>query len=158
MVAWYRGREMNRLIRSEMSMSKDAVTVSTEPDRNRYETILDLYVVAMSIVIMLFGLRHWAVIVGLLSSPGGSFEAMITPWKILTMHMGVMSLVAAVGLWMRSAWGKVVWVYAAMVEIVVHVIFAGTFGNDWPLVIFHVLSVGIFILLTILAAQSRHQA
>ncbi len=149
---------MNRLIRSEMNLSRDAVTVSAEPERSRYEGILDLYVVAMSIVIMLFGLRHWAVIVGLLSSPGGSFEAMVTPWKILTMHMAVMYLVASVGLWMRSAWGKVVWVYAALVEIVVHMIFSGTFGNDWPLVVFHIVSVGVFAVLTVMVAQATRRA
>jgi len=138
-------------------MAKDAVAVSSDNPRNRYEVILDLYLIALAVVTMLFGLRHWAIILGVLSGGGGTFEAMSTPWKILTMHMAVMDLVAAVGLWMRTAWGKVVWIYAALVEIVVHMIFSATFGNDWPLVIFHCVAIGVFALLTGLAFNAGHR-
>jgi hypothetical protein len=136
-------------------MAKEMVAVSAEVPKSRYEMILDLYLIALSVVTLLFGLRHWAVILGIIAGAGGSFEAMSTPWKILTMHMAVMDLVAAVGLWMRTAWGKVVWIYAAIVEIVVHMIFSGTFGNDWPLVIFHLVAIGVFFVLTILAHRAN---
>ena len=48
------------------------------------------------------------------------------------MHLAVVDLVAAVGLWMRVAWGKVLWVYAALSEIALHTVFIGTFGGDLP--------------------------
>ena len=59
---------------------------------------------------------------------------MSTAWKIATMHLAVVDLVAAVGLWMRVAWGKVVWIYAALSEIAFHTVFIGTFGSDLPIV------------------------
>lgn len=122
--------------------------------RDRYGAALDLYLIALSVVMMLFGLRQWAVIVGLLNGGGGSFEAMSTAWKIVTMHFAVVDLVAAVGLWMRVAWGKVVWVYAALSEIVVHTALMGTFGADWAKVAFHAVTLLVFVALAFL--DRRH--
>jgi hypothetical protein len=122
--------------------------------RDRTGAALDLYLIALSVVMMLFGLRQWAVIVGILDGPDGSFEAMSTGWKIVTMHFAVVDLVAAVGLWMRVAWGKVVWVYAAVSEIVIHTAFMGTFGADWAKVAFHAVTLLVFIVLVFL--DRRH--
>ena len=64
---------------------------------------------------------------------------MSTAVAVATMHLAVVDLVAAVGLWMRVAWGKVVWVYAALSEIALHTVFIGTFGTNWPVVAFHLV-------------------
>jgi hypothetical protein len=136
-------------------MAKDVVSISAAPVRSRYEVTLDIYLIALSVITMLFGLRHWAVILGIIAGAGGSFEAMSTPWKILTMHMAVVDLVASVGLWMRASWGQVVWVYAALAEIILHIVFASTFGNDWPLVGFHFIAIAVFVVLTILVSRSN---
>ena len=61
---------------------------------------------------------------------GGPFEAMTMPWKIGTMYLAVVDLVAAVGLWMRVAWGKVIWSTRPLSEIVLHTVFIATFGSD----------------------------
>ena len=123
------------------------------PPRNRYDFALDQYATALSIVMMLFGLREWAIIVGMTPGGGGTFEAMSTAWKVVTMHMAVVDLVAAVGLWMRVAWGRVVWIYAALSEIAVHTVFIGTFGEDLPKVAFHVATLVAFLILILLARR-----
>lgn len=128
--------------------------VARGPVRDRTALALNLYFVALSVVMMLFGLRQWAVIVGLTSGAGGPFETMTTGWQILTMHFAVVDLVAAVGLWMRVSWGRVVWVYAAVSEIVVHTAFIGTFGADWPKVAFHATTLLIFVILSVV--EYRH--
>lgn len=126
---------------------------SAQPVRNRYEFVLDQYAIALSVVMMIFGLRQWAVILGMVPGAGGTFEAMSTAWKIVTMHMAVVDLVAAVGLWMRVAWGKVIWVYAALSEIAFHTVFIGTFGSDLPKIGFHVATLVVFLALTLLARR-----
>jgi hypothetical protein len=128
-------------------------TASTEPARNRYAIVLDQYSIALSVVMMIFGLRQWAIIVGVTPGTGGTFEAMSTAWKIVTMHMAVVDLVAAVGLWMRVAWGRVIWVYAAVSEIVFHTAFMSTFGPDLPKVGFHFVTLFVFLALTIMAGR-----
>jgi hypothetical protein len=133
---------------------RDSGQAAARPVRNRYEFLLDQYAIALSVVMLLFGLRHWAVIVGLVAGGGGAFEAMSTAWKIATMHMAVVDLVAAVGLWMRASWGRVVWIYAALSEIVLHSAFIGTFGGDLPKVAFHVATLVVFLILILLARRS----
>jgi hypothetical protein len=136
-------------------MNKAPQTVAARrPVRDRYALALNLYLVGLSVVMLLFGLRQWAVIVGLTSGAGGPFETMTTGWQIVTMHFAVVDLVAAVGLWMRVSWGKVVWVYAAVSEIVLHTAFLETFGADWPKVGFHAVTLVIFVILEFL--EYRH--
>lgn len=126
--------------------------------RTRTEIILDQYVVALSVVVLLFGLRQWAIILGALPpGAGGPFEQMSTPWFVITIHIAVVDLVAAVGLWLKVAGGKVLWVYSALFEITLHTVFVRTFGPDIAVVSFHLATLFIFLVLTIIAwRQHRH--
>jgi hypothetical protein len=129
--------------------SKDVMAPVAAP-RTRLDIILDQYVVALSVVVMLFGLRQWAIILGILQGPGGPFEEMSTPWFVVTVHMAVVNVVAAVGLWLRVAGGKVLWVYSALFEIALHTVRMNTFGPSWLVVAFHTATLAVFFLLTIL--------
>jgi hypothetical protein len=104
---------------------------------------------------MLLGLRQWAVIMGLVGSPGGTFEAMTAAWKLATMHLAVVDLVAAVGLWMRVSWGTVLWIFAALSEIALHTIFMRTFGGDVMVIGFHVITILAYVVLSVLARRAR---
>jgi hypothetical protein len=138
-------------------MSSKDVMAPVVPPRTRAEIILDQYVVALSVVMLLFGLRQWAIILGAFQGAGGPFEEMSTPWFVVTIHIAVVDLVAAVGLWLRVAGGKVLWVYSAIFEIALHTLFIGTFGTDWPVVAFHFATLAVFVLLTILALRTAHR-
>jgi hypothetical protein len=129
--------------------SKDVMAPVVLP-RTRLEIILDQYVVALSVVVLLFGLRQWAIILGVLEGAGGPFEDMSAPWFVVTIHMAVVNLVAAVGLWLRVAGGKVLWIYSALFEITLHTAFISTFGPSWLVVGFHAATLAVFFLLTIL--------
>lgn len=134
--------------------SKDVMAPVVIP-RSRLDVVLDQYAVALSVVVMLFGLRQWAIILGILQGAGGPFEQMSTAWFVVTIHMAVVDLVAAVGLWLRVSGGKVVWVYSALFEICLHTVFIGTFGPSWLVVAFHGATLVIFIALTILVWRER---
>lgn len=128
---------------------------AAETDTNRYEKTLDIYARVLSIVLMLFGLRQWAVIVGVAASPGGPFETMSAAWQLATMYLAVADLVAAVGLWMRVAWGNVLWICAALSEVAFHTFFMNTFGSDYTVVTFHLLAIAGFAALVLLARKDR---
>jgi hypothetical protein len=113
--------------------------------------------VALSVVMLLFGLRQWAIILGVMQGAGGPFEEMTTAWGIVTIHMAIVDLVAAVGLWLRVAGGKVVWVYSAVFEVTLHTLFIGTFGTNWLVVAFHVVTLAVFFLLTLLVWRDRER-
>jgi hypothetical protein len=142
------------------SIASKAVT-STEKrpvhheESARYLKTLEIYGRVLSVVLMLFGLRQWAVIVGVASSPGGPFELMTTPWQLVTMYLAVIDLVAAVGLWMRVAWGNVLWILAALSEMALHTFFASTFGTDFTIIAFHLFAMGGYATLFLLAQKEQ---
>jgi len=125
------------------------------PPRTRSQVLLDQYVIALSIVTLIFGLRYWAVILGAIPGDGGSFDQMSVGWGAVTIHMAVVDPIASVGLWLRVAGGKVLWIYSALFEIALHTVFIGNFGANIPLVVFHIFTLAVFTVLTILAGRSR---
>jgi hypothetical protein len=129
--------------------------VHVAPPRTRSQALLDQYGVALSVVMMGFGLWQWAVILG--AAPGGPLDQMSTPWAAVTIHMAVVDLVAAVGLWLRVAGGKVLWIYSALFETALHTVFIGTFGANVPVVAFHLLTLLVFIALTIAASRTHER-
>lgn len=62
------------------------------------------------------GIAWWMEIGGF--DPTANFEAKRTAVKAVAIGFGVLDLVAAVGLWLLSAWGGVMWLLAATTEIV----------------------------------------
>lgn len=132
--------------------SRDDIS-ATPPQRGRHEVALDYYVMALAVVLMLLGLRQWAIILGVIGGADATFEAMSTAWKLATMHLAVVDLVASVGLWLRVAWGKVIWIFAAVSEIALHTVFIGTFGGDLLVVTFHVATFAAFVVLTVMARR-----
>jgi hypothetical protein len=124
------------------------------PVVSRLPFFLDLYGRVMSGLLMLLGLFHWAVILGIVAGSGGMFEEMSTPWKMATINLAVVDLVAAVGLWQRVAWGNVLWIYAALFEVAMHTAFTGTFGTDFLVVGFHVLTLGGYATLAFMSRKA----
>ncbi len=135
-------------------MVNDDPSVKPEAERTGLDIAFDYYLIALSVVMMLLGLREWAVILGVLNGATGSFEAMDTSWKVATMYVSVIDLVASVGLWMRVAWGKVVWLLAALSGIALHTVLVRTFGSDLPMTLFHVVTIAAFVVLTFLVRRS----
>jgi hypothetical protein len=136
-------------------MTDRDLMANAAPPRTRAQLLLDQYVIALSIVTMIFGLRYWAVILGAVSGGGGAFDQMSMAWGAVTIHMAVVDPVASVGLWLRVAGGKVLWIYSALFEIALHTVFIGTFGANLPLIGFHFFTLAIFVVLTITARRSR---
>ena len=132
---------------------RDKNAIADQERATRLPLMIEVYARALAVVMMVLGLRQWAVILGVISSKGGMFEAMSTPWQLATMHLAVVDLVASVGLWMRAAWGNVLWIYAAISEIALHTVFAGTFRNNVPIVAFHLLTISGFVALRFLARR-----
>ena len=132
---------------------RDKNAIVDQERANRFPLMIEVYARALGVVMMVIGLRQWAIILGVITVHGMTFETMPTPWQLATMHLAVVDLVASVGLWMRAAWGNVIWIYAALSEIVLHTVFAGTFRNNILVVAFHLLTITGFIVLHFLARR-----
>lgn len=136
-------------------MDNEVTQLPSEPD-NPYDLALDVYLRGVAAILLLLGLRQWLYIAGVFQDPGWSLETMSPQWQFVTIQLAVVDLVAAVGLWMRVAWGNVIWVYVALFEIAMHTVFADTFGLNLLIVGFHVISLLVFV--GLLVMSRRHEA
>ena len=136
-------------------MDNEVTQLPSEPD-NPYEMALDVYLRGVAAILLLLGLRQWLYIAGVFQDDGWSLETMSNAWRFATINLAVVDLVAAVGLWMRVAWGNVIWVYVALFEVAMHTVFADTFGLDLLIVSFHIVSLLVFVGLVIMSR--RHEA
>lgn len=151
----YGGRPADRYKHTDMTIREKTETRAPVEKPNRYPLAIDIYARVMAAILMALGLRHWAIIIGVIAGEGGAFEQMTLTWQLATVHLAIIDLVAAVGLWMRVAWGNVVWVWAAITAIVMHTVFAETFGFNYGIIALHVfglLGMGILLFLARRAA------
>ena len=136
-------------------IDNEVTQLPSEPD-NPYALALDVYLRGVAAILLLLGLRQWLYIAGVFQDDGWSFETMSTQWRFVTIHLAVVDLVAAVGLWQRVAWGNVIWIYVALFEIAMHTVFAETFGLNLFVVSFHVIALLVFV--GLLVMSRRHEA
>jgi len=136
-------------------IDNEVTQLPSEPD-NPYDLALNVYLRGVAAILLLLGLRQWLYIAGVFQDDGWSFETMSTQWRFVTIHLAVVDLVAAVGLWMRVAWGNVIWIYVALFEIAMHTVFADTFGLNLFVVSFHVIALLVFV--GLLVMSRRHEA
>ena len=101
---------------------------------------------ALAGALIIVGLFHWAAIVGLVTIGPDPFADASGAWQWAIINLAAAYLVAAVGLWLLTSWGVVIWIYAAVCELAMSTVFAGTFG-------FRVLPIAVQVaLLSIYAA------
>ena len=69
------------------------------------------------------GLLAWAVIFGLGAQSQPPFEARLLSFQAIIVYFAVLDLVAAVGLWLTSTWGGVLWLLAALSQLLLSFFF-----------------------------------
>jgi len=70
---------------------------------------LVIYLRVMAAVAVFKGLYHWAEVTGFIGTDDTAFEVQAMSWQAATIYFAVIELVAAVGLWLATPWGAVVW-------------------------------------------------
>jgi hypothetical protein len=88
----------------------------------RWGFVLTWFMRLLAVLWIIKGLSAWAVILGLWS-PVGVFETRSTGYQATIIYFAVIDLVAAVGLWMASTWGGVMWLLAVMSHLILAVFF-----------------------------------
>jgi hypothetical protein len=84
--------------------------------RLRWSFLLALFMRGVAAAWFAKGASWWYEIMGF--APDVDFESKRAAAKAVAIGFGVMDLVAAVGLWLLSAWGGVMWLLAATTEMV----------------------------------------
>lgn len=135
------------------------VTPMASPDAETGETVwtnrLVMFLRIMAVLSMLKGLYHWAEITGFIGGEDGAFENQTPQWQSATIYFAVIELVAAVGLWLATPWGAVVWLTTVVSTAVIQLMFPAVYGGNLLVVFIALLLLGGYLALAWMAARER---
>ena len=120
----------------------------------RWGFVLTWFMRILAILWIMKGLSSWAVILGIWT-PIGQFEARSTGYQATVIYFALIDLVAAVGLWMASTWGGVLWLLAVMSHLILAAFFPRILGSGAATLIFFLGLVVTYLAISWLAAREE---
>ena len=136
-------------------MSAALSTERVESDDNAWTRRLVLFLRVMAVFSILKGLYHWAQVTGFVGGEEEAFENQPMAWQAATVYFAVIELVAAVGLWLATPWGAVVWLTTVVSMAVIELMFPGIYGGSLVVVGGEALMLGAYLALAWMAARER---
>src|SRR6202161_3031282 len=101
-----------------------------ESGDNVWTRRLVLFLRIMAVVSVTKGLYHWAQVTGFVGGEEEAFENQSLAWQASTVYFAVIELVAAVGLWLATPWGAVVWLITVVSMTVIELMFPAIYGGS----------------------------
>lgn len=127
----------------------------TESGEQVWTGRLVIFLRAMAVLAMAMGLYNWAQITGFIGGGDGAFEAQTMQWQSATVYFAVIELVAAVGLWLATPWGAVVWLTMIVSMAVIELMFPAIYGGHILTVLFALAMLTVYLALAWMAARER---
>jgi Family of unknown function (DUF6163) len=126
-----------------------------ETDENVWTRRLVLFLRIMAVISVMKGLYHWAEVTGFIGTEEDAFENQPMAWQTATVYFAVIELVAAVGLWLATPWGAVVWLTTVVSMAVIELMFPAIYGGNLTVVVLESLMLGAYLALAWMAARER---
>ena len=121
----------------------------------RWNLLLTWFMRVVALAWIAKGLLSWATIIGLWPQTGLPFEAHSVGYQATVIYFAIIDLVAAVGLWLTSVWGGVLWLLAVMSHLILAVFFPRIVsGGPLSILIFSALIVS-YLAVSWLAASDE---
>jgi hypothetical protein len=127
----------------------------TETVENLWTRRLVLFLRIMAALSLVAGLYHWAQVTGFIGDEDDAFENQTMAWQAATIYFAVIDLVAAVGLWLATPWGAVVWLTTVVSMAVVELMFPAIYGGNLAVVGLETAMLTAYLALAWMAARER---
>jgi hypothetical protein len=138
------------------AISVDAISSERiETGDNVWTRRLVLFLRIMAVVSVIKGLYHWAQVTGFVGSEEEAFENQALAWQASTVYFAVIELVAAVGLWLATPWGAVVWLITVVSMTVIELMFPAIYGGSLTIVAAEGLMLAAYLALAWMASRER---
>ncbi|MCB5176860.1 MULTISPECIES: DUF6163 family protein [Microvirga] len=124
------------------------------PRAVRWNLALTVFMRILAIFWIMKGLSAWAVILGIWT-PVGQFEIRSTGYQATIIYFALIDLIAAVGLWMASTWGGIMWLLAIMSHLILAAFFPGIVQANTAVMIAFVAFIVTYLALSWLAAHEK---
>ena len=116
-----------------------------DPGQTRWGKLLVVFMRTVAFLWILQGLTQWHVF---LTAQTSVFDSAPAPVGIAVVYFAVMDLLAAVGLWLATPWGGVLWLLVALSQIVVAVAMPGFFDGGRVVLFVDAILILLYLLLT----------
>ena len=126
-----------------------------QSDENAWTRRLVLFLRIMAVLAVAKGLYHWAQVTGFIGGEEDAFENQAMAWQTATVYFAVIELVAAVGLWLATPWGAVVWLITVVSMTVIELMFPAIYGGSLAIVAAEALMLTAYLVLAWMAARER---
>jgi uncharacterized protein DUF6163 len=126
-----------------------------DSDQNVWTRRLVLFLRIMAVISVTEGLYHWAQVTGFIGGEEEAFESQPMAWQTATVYFAVIELVAAVGLWLATPWGAVVWLTTVVSMAIIELMFPAIYGGSLTVVALEALMLGAYLALAWMAARER---
>ena len=126
-----------------------------EPDDNAWTRRLVIFLRIMAVVSVAKGLYHWAQVTGFVGGEEEAFENQSMAWQTATIYFAVIELVAAVGLWLSTPWGAVVWLTTVVSMAVIELMFPAIYGGSLTVVGLEAVMLAAYLALAWMSARER---
>ncbi|WP_257165649.1 DUF6163 family protein [Bradyrhizobium sp. SRS-191] len=144
------------LARDNAAMSIAAMSSDRrEGDDNVWTRRLVLFLRVMAMLSIAKGLYHWAQVTGFIGGEDDAFENQAMAWQAATVYFAVIELVAAVGLWLATPWGAVVWLTTVVSMAVIELMFPGIYGGNLAVVAGEAVMLAAYLVLAWMSARER---
>jgi hypothetical protein len=138
------------------AMSVEAISSDRRvSDENVWTRRLVIFLRIMAVLAVAKGLFHWAQVTGFVGGEDDAFENQPMAWQTATVYFAVIELVAAVGLWLATPWGAVVWLTTVVSMAVIELMFPGIYGGSLAVVGGETFLLLAYLALAWMAARER---
>src|SRR5579872_6229197 len=138
------------------AMSVEAISSErVENDEHVWTRRLVLFLRVMAVLSVAKGLYHWAQVTGFIGGEDDAFENQALAWQASTIYFAVIELVAAVGLWLATPWGAVVWLTTVVSMAVMELMFPAIYGGSLIVVFGEALMLTVYLALAWMASRER---
>ncbi|MGO4386236.1 DUF6163 family protein [Microvirga sp. 2YAF29] len=120
----------------------------------RWASLLTWFMRLLSIIWIMKGLSSWAIILGVWT-PIGQFEVRSTGYQATIIYFALIDLIAAVGLWMASTWGGIMWLLAVMSHLILAAFFPGIVSSGILTIAFFLTLIAVYLAVSWLAAREE---
>lgn len=107
---------------------------------------------------LLFGVLYWIRLIGLHDGTLWRFDLMPAYWQVACVVLAAFFPFAAIGLWMLSSWGPVIWFICAATEVVMYLGFPELFGHRLIILASHLLVAVLYIAFRVVIHVQRARA
>ena len=115
------------------------------PRRTLTEILFMIFLRVIALACLWFGLQYWAMLVGYSLDGMARFDLLDLPWKVAAASLAVLFPVASLGLWLTVSWGAVLWTIAAVIQVLMYLVWPETFGRNTLVPMLHGLVAALYI-------------